>query len=446
MSEQEKDQEEEFTLNEEEKNSLDELTSATEAEASELEIDDAPPPVIEEDNQSLKEEHHSPILKEEFLLLDSSYGIASYKSLLRNDDGLPENVTRNLKIKKTNYNSLTFYKKYMTREISHTLPLNGAQLECRLNKDAVFNRFSPINSAYYVQVMVNKSVYITCEVPKELVNLCINPITDPLSVHELGNKILGNLLEITFAGYLEGIERSLGTKIEFCFIDEFSNEGFTKIQYFLKHSRNNLSYPVNIYASEFFIKDFLDKIFLKSMPNKNLSVFVPLSIVSAIKQIPLKKIKAVRPGEIIILMTNRHLINQPLGIIGQRLVVGLNASENRVEVTSDPLMIDTIPELCMNYEETVNNEGGYTSSQQENTSIADNVAASMTDMRVPVTFELGRMDLPVNFLSQVSIGQVVDLNKPLDENISILVNGKVIALGEVVQVGHNFGVIVKEVI
>ena len=62
-----------------------------------------------------------------------------------------------------------------------------------------------------------------------------------------------------------------------------------------------------------------------------------------------------------------------------------------------------------------------------------------------VTVELGRSSLSVEEVLALGPGSVVELDKLAGEPVDVLVNGRLIARGEVVVVDENFGVRVTEI-
>ena len=61
------------------------------------------------------------------------------------------------------------------------------------------------------------------------------------------------------------------------------------------------------------------------------------------------------------------------------------------------------------------------------------------DIPLKVTVELGRTSVVIKDLLQLGQGSVLELNKLAGEPLEILVNGKLIAKGEVVVVNEKFG-------
>jgi len=68
------------------------------------------------------------------------------------------------------------------------------------------------------------------------------------------------------------------------------------------------------------------------------------------------------------------------------------------------------------------------------------------DVPLDITVELGRSKLTLKEIMDLNIGSIVELDKLTGEHIDVLVNGKVIAKGEVVVVSESFGVRITEII
>ncbi len=68
------------------------------------------------------------------------------------------------------------------------------------------------------------------------------------------------------------------------------------------------------------------------------------------------------------------------------------------------------------------------------------------DIPVTLTVELGRTRMSIRYLLQLSHGSVVELEGLAGEPLDILVNGTLIAQGEVVVVNEKFGIRLTDVI
>lgn len=68
------------------------------------------------------------------------------------------------------------------------------------------------------------------------------------------------------------------------------------------------------------------------------------------------------------------------------------------------------------------------------------------DIDVRLTVELGRIDMPLRDVLALGEESVVMLDRLTDEPLDVLVNGKLIARGEVVAEGNRFGLRIIEVL
>lgn len=68
------------------------------------------------------------------------------------------------------------------------------------------------------------------------------------------------------------------------------------------------------------------------------------------------------------------------------------------------------------------------------------------DVPLKVTVELGRTKMMVNDLLQLGQGSVIELDKIAGEPMEILINDKLVAMGEVVVVNEKFGVRLTDVV
>lgn len=68
------------------------------------------------------------------------------------------------------------------------------------------------------------------------------------------------------------------------------------------------------------------------------------------------------------------------------------------------------------------------------------------DIPVTISLEIGRTSLPIRNLLQLNQGSIVELDRLAGEPLDVLVNGTLIAHGEVVVVNEKFGIRLTDVI
>jgi flagellar motor switch protein FliN/FliY len=68
------------------------------------------------------------------------------------------------------------------------------------------------------------------------------------------------------------------------------------------------------------------------------------------------------------------------------------------------------------------------------------------DIPLRVTVELGGTRLKIKDVLELGRGSVVELNRLAGEPVDLLVNGKLMAKGEVVVINENFGLRITEIV
>lgn len=70
--------------------------------------------------------------------------------------------------------------------------------------------------------------------------------------------------------------------------------------------------------------------------------------------------------------------------------------------------------------------------------------SGLMDVKMVISIEVGRTKIKLNDLMNLSKGAIVELDKVAGEPLNILVNGKLIAYGEVVSINGKYGVRITE--
>jgi flagellar motor switch protein FliN/FliY len=68
------------------------------------------------------------------------------------------------------------------------------------------------------------------------------------------------------------------------------------------------------------------------------------------------------------------------------------------------------------------------------------------DVDMEVTVELGRTTMPIRDLLALQPGMVVEIDRAAGAPIDVLVNGRLIACGEVVVIDEEFGIRITEIV
>jgi flagellar motor switch protein FliN/FliY len=68
------------------------------------------------------------------------------------------------------------------------------------------------------------------------------------------------------------------------------------------------------------------------------------------------------------------------------------------------------------------------------------------DIELPLVVRFGRTEMPLRSLARMGPGSLIDLGRSADDPVELLVSNRVVARGEVVVVGGNYGVRVLDVV
>jgi flagellar motor switch protein FliN len=112
--------------------------------------------------------------------------------------------------------------------------------------------------------------------------------------------------------------------------------------------------------------------------------------------------------------------------------------------------IENIPEKAKENEEAAHLNANKIAST--NLSFGQNGKSSsnwnidlLLDVELPIAVSFGEAEMPLKDILKLGVGSVIELDKSLNDPVTVIVNQKPIARGEVVMVDGNYGVRILEV-
>ncbi len=105
-----------------------------------------------------------------------------------------------------------------------------------------------------------------------------------------------------------------------------------------------------------------------------------------------------------------------------------DAAVEQEEPQNDPNTITVQPVQFASFEDLDQVQG----PQNQNLNI-------LLDVKLQLSVELGKTELPIKKVLELTKGSIVTLNKAAGEPVELYANGKLIAFGEVVVIEDNFG-------
>ncbi len=377
-----------------------------------------------------------------------------------------------------------FWRPYLGRQMAFPIFAGENEYVARFNFDALFNRFTPLNDPFFFTIHYGRNP-ITAAVPYKALTLILDAYAAPLEPEHFDEAFCINILEIVLAKNINFLREKLGVVIT---LSPFKGEetGDFKAQFLVSPPKSSLQFPFNLFADPNVMQELLTNIAAHSAQNPILRYIIGARVAAAVKFFSKQRILSLKEGEIIILFINRHPVNNPLVIIGQQLVFETVFQNGSLVTTSQPVSVYDHPEFQMNQgvppsappqppfaqapqgvkspvppspqpqfgggqpQQSASfppqtGQAPFAFPPQPQFAPAPNAAqAAVKDLRIPVIFELSYVEIPAETVNRLQVGQVLDLQKPLTETINIIVNNRVIARGEIVQVGQNYGVLIKE--
>jgi len=131
------------------------------------------------------------------------------------------------------------------------------------------------------------------------------------------------------------------------------------------------------------------------------------------------------------------------------VVVGFLEGDGRVATLVVRRGADPVPELEAGDENVTSHEFaplGTGPAQAAYAPVMSHALELLNDVEMGVTAELGRRRMTVRDLLSLTPGSVIELDRAAGSPVDVLVNGTVIARGEVVVVDEEFGIRISEIV
>jgi type III secretion protein Q len=154
------------------------------------------------------------------------------------------------------------------------------------------------------------------------------------------------------------------------------------------------------------------------------SVTFPVSVAVAAADITLAGLKSLSAGDVV-MVSDSCPEGKSVALVANHLVY-------RASQSSDEIRIDNSPRLVRGstWEWSMQSSG---SSNEANTDDLD-------QLPVHLTFELGRLEMPLSEIRNLGSGSILPLARPVEQAVDIVANGKRVGRGTLVKIGDSIGV------
>ncbi len=71
--------------------------------------------------------------------------------------------------------------------------------------------------------------------------------------------------------------------------------------------------------------------------------------------------------------------------------------------------------------------------------------AVLMDVQLPVSIRFGETEMILEEITKLGVGSVIELNSGIDQPVELVVNGRILARGEVVTVDGYYGIRITEI-
>jgi flagellar motor switch protein FliN/FliY len=117
------------------------------------------------------------------------------------------------------------------------------------------------------------------------------------------------------------------------------------------------------------------------------------------------------------------------GLEGHEKGVGLSGAE-----------LDELSQVATDFSDGSGGNSGFSKGSGSFSGSGNKSVEMLLDVELDVSIELGRTNLSIKRVLELSAGSIVELDRMAGEPVDLLVNDKVVAKGEVVVVDENFGI------
>ncbi|RKX54811.1 MAG: flagellar motor switch phosphatase FliY [Thermotoga sp.] len=142
-----------------------------------------------------------------------------------------------------------------------------------------------------------------------------------------------------------------------------------------------------------------------------------------------------------------HLIRELIRRFKEKVLE--ETKEEQKELTQEKVTISQPAEPQRKEEKVPVRKVEFAEMESEGTQpfeIEDDRLKMLYDIPLEISVELGRTRMTLKQILDMDIGSIIELEKLTGEPVDVLVNGKLIARGEVVAIGENFGVRITEIV
>ncbi len=285
----------------------------------------------------------------------------------------------------------------------------------------------PIAQPCALQMPVHNQQTLYAQVPRAMLNALTQPQTTPAPSDVLQTQTQLGLIMDNFSTPLSTLEQRYGTRFAPTLANQsMPQQGFLAVRCHIEAMHSTFEVAISLEGNAAKTEQFFAEC-STPVPHKS-NAMLPLQATVGFLRLSRRQMASMlQPGSIVVPQAMpSNPVYQSLGIYphdagGPLIVVQLQRQDSGAYSALSPLQF--LPAV----------ESAVSSS------------VSAADIPLTLTFVLSRLGVRADALSQIKEGFVFDAGKAVEQrpnHIDIMLNDRVIAHGELVQVGENYGVLV----
>lgn len=268
--------------------------------------------------------------------------------------------------------------------------------------------------------------------PRKLVDAWLQAADPSVDIAGLSPTNAALLLEAALAADLDWLDEQLGESVAIEAVHEANNTPIAnglalRIDHQGATSEVTLAFPD---AWIIRLSALLDSFALS--PDLPADIPIPVTILRAAATITLGEMESLEPGDVVIFEDDPAYPGACWALIGSYLVVPVVVGDSDLRPIASPRPINGSKwKWIMDHKKS------------DDSSIVSD--ASLTELPVTLSFELGRTTLQLGELRRIGPGSVIPLADVKTETVEILSSGKRIGHGNIVRIGDSLGVRVTRI-
>lgn len=280
--------------------------------------------------------------------------------------------------------------------------------------------------------------------PDDVVGLVIQELGGShLPFMDMPQDLLVALMEMATTPWLEQLEQTTGFSIRLTGIGQIAHsDPMMMVDFAVQHETGVTEYA-RLWCDEAAFAG-LAAHWARTRPayQRAYTISQSLTLRVGVTRLPVRTLRQLGQGDVILMDRSLAQYSQGGLVAGERWIFWANIKEGSLEIVTTAEDIAVPDEGYWRMDNAMNESVDGTEHVEASPDVAsDNPeTVSFDDLPVKVAFELGRVDISMAELQSLGVGSVLTTKRHLRSPVDIVVNGRKIGMGEIIQVENELGV------